>query len=116
MGYILLILLILFLGFVLWVRHLWRTDPLRLFRMMAGIRKPKDSNNSGRRDEENPRQRRYYRRKGKIIPPEYGEDVEYTEFRTYSEETVIAGDSKTAHDEYSESQISDAEWVEVKKK
>lgn len=50
---------------------------------------------------------------GPIIPKEYAEDVEYTETIDYSqsERRVDSNGEQTYH----ESQISDAEWVEIKK-
>lgn len=50
-----------------------------------------------------------------IIPKEYAEDVEYTEFHSYSEETVIADErGKTSY--RSESQVTDAEIIEIHEK
>lgn len=51
---------------------------------------------------------------GPVIPKEYAEDVEYTEIRSYSEDTVIADDGGELH-YASESQVSDAEILEIKK-
>ncbi|MCH5225650.1 MAG: hypothetical protein J1D77_06595 [Muribaculaceae bacterium] len=49
-----------------------------------------------------------------LIPKEYAEDVEFVETKDYSETELR---EKRAHTEtyYHESQISDAEWTEVKK-
>ena len=49
-----------------------------------------------------------------LIPKEYAEDVEYTETIEYSE-TQIGEKTKTTV-KYTESQISDAEWTEIKNK
>ena len=49
-----------------------------------------------------------------IIPPEYAEDVEFVETKTFSETIIGAPDGKTR--QYHESQVSDAEWVEIKEK
>lgn len=50
-----------------------------------------------------------------LIPKEYAEDVEFTEFHSYSEETVIAEDhGKTTFRR--ESQVSDAEIIEIRQK
>lgn len=50
---------------------------------------------------------------GPIIPKEYAEDVEFIETKDYSEKEPI----KTAKvkEVYKESQISDAEYIEIKK-
>ncbi len=51
---------------------------------------------------------------GPLIPKEYAVDVEYTEIRSYSSEETIASDGKTVR--YSvESQVSDAEIIEIRK-
>ena len=67
------------------------------------------------------------RHTGPLIPKEYAEDVEYTEIRSYSSETVIAGDeteSKTKSPRTSvfrkgkesiETQVSDAEIISITK-
>ena len=50
-----------------------------------------------------------------LIPKEYAEDVEFTETKDYSETTDTSkGPSKKEH--YHESQVSDAEWTEIKTK
>ena len=49
-----------------------------------------------------------------LIPKEYAEDVEFTETKDFSSsETKINTGGKT--EIYHESQVSDAEWTEVKK-
>ena len=57
---------------------------------------------------------RYTNTNEPIIPKEYAEDVEFTETKDYSatESRVRNGDKV---ENYHESQISDAEWTEVKK-
>lgn len=53
-----------------------------------------------------------------LIPKEYAVDVEYTEIKSYSSDTVIAPD-RDQTDKIrirQESQVSDAEWVEIKPK
>ena len=53
-------------------------------------------------------------RKGPIIPKEYAEDVEFTETKDFSStESINKGKGKV--ETYHESQVSDAEWTEVKK-
>ena len=56
------------------------------------------------------------RSSGPIIPKEYAEDVEFVEMKTYSEETVITHDTDAAGKTRVkiESQIEDAEYVEIK--
>ena len=51
---------------------------------------------------------------GPLIPKEYAVDVEYTEIRSYSSEETIASDGKSVR--YAvESQVSDAEIIEIKR-
>ena len=49
-----------------------------------------------------------------LIPKEYAEDVEFTETKDYSATEIKEQPAKTVEN-YHESQISDAEWTEVKK-
>lgn len=51
---------------------------------------------------------------GPLIPKEYAVDVEYTEIRSYSNEQVIASDG-TRVSYRVESQVSDAEIIEIRK-
>lgn len=79
--------------------------------------------NSEERDESEAfygRRRRSQRRSRRnpnepIIPPEYAEDVEFVETIDYSD-TKIGENVDTNPKEYHESQVTDVEWVEVKKK
>ena len=49
-----------------------------------------------------------------LIPKEYAEDVEFTETKDFSStESINKGKGKV--ETYHESQVSDAEWTEVKK-
>lgn len=69
------------------------------------------SHNSRQRERRNPFGPDSYTR-GPIIPKEYAEDVEFVETKDYSEterRTVSGSES------YHESQISDAEYTEIKK-
>lgn len=51
---------------------------------------------------------------GPLIPKEYAVDVDYTEIRSYSSEEVIASDGNNVC--YTvESQVSDAEIIEIRK-
>lgn len=62
------------------------------------------------------RQRRRTRNgyKEPIIPPEYAEDVEFVETKSFSETTIGGSDRQTR--QFHESQVSDVEWVEIKNK
>ena len=52
---------------------------------------------------------------GPLIPKEYAVDVEYVEIHEYSATTVIGGDApKEKVEEWHESQVTDAEWVEIR--
>ena len=80
---------------------------------------PRDKSGSRRRQSPPPpppygRSSRGYADEGPIIPKEYAEDVEWTEVRSYSEETRIASDGKSAR-VITESQVSDAEIIEIRK-
>lgn len=57
--------------------------------------------------------RRAARHDGPIIPREYAEDVEFTETVDYSS-SEIREKKKGNERVYRESQVSDAEWVEIK--
>lgn len=50
-----------------------------------------------------------------LIPKEYAEDVEFTETKDYSSSETHTTPSGVKKETYNESQISDAEWTEVKK-
>lgn len=51
-----------------------------------------------------------------IIPREYAEDVEFVETKEFSETTIASDDGSGNRVRYSESQVSDAEWEEIKPK
>lgn len=56
---------------------------------------------------------------GPIIPPEYAEDVEFVEIKEFDNvevaaETVSDDGKKRTRREYTETQVSDAEWVDIK--
>lgn len=92
---------------------------------------PRDShsgNNNTRQQKGNGNTRKSARRRkpqtpewtGPIIPPEYAEDVEFTEIKSYSETTEIngvsrrGGKSKKNDQIRVQSQVEDAEWTEIK--
>ncbi|MDE6480836.1 MAG: hypothetical protein K2L45_11270 [Muribaculaceae bacterium] len=60
------------------------------------------------------RSSRYGYSSGPLIPKEYAVDVEYTEIRSYSSEETIASDDNTVRYKV-ESQVSDAEIIEIRK-
>lgn len=53
---------------------------------------------------------------GPVIPREYAEDVEYVDMPAYSDETEINGSGSDNRSEtvFNESQVEDAEYVEIK--
>lgn len=61
-----------------------------------------------------PRGRKTSAATDELIPKEYAEDVEFTEFHSYSEDSVIADDHGTTAFRR-ESQVSDAEIIEIRK-
>ena len=74
---------------------------------------------SSRYSYDNRRQRRNPFGQGKygnepIIPKEYAEDVEFTEVKDYSGKDIKI-ESPDKSETFHESQISDAEWTEIKK-
>lgn len=48
-----------------------------------------------------------------IIPPEYAEDVDFTEYKDFSE-TKVSGQSGGQRSIHAESQVEDAEWEMIK--
>ena len=56
---------------------------------------------------------RYYGRRESIIPKEYAEDVEFVEITDHSS-TNSRLDERGEQKIYHESQVSEAEWVEIK--
>lgn len=52
---------------------------------------------------------------GPIIPGEYAEDVEFVEIKEYSETTRIHADEQEAGEVYHESQVEEADYIEIKK-
>lgn len=59
------------------------------------------------------RDRRATRHTGPIIPKEYAEDVEFVETKSFPQ-TTIDETSDSGTRQWNESQVSDAEWVEIK--
>lgn len=98
-----------------WMQH--RTEDT--IRRMMGMPSRKEEKKARRRAEKeaqsNQASRRQYKSphpQGPIIPKEYAEDVEYTEYKEYTrKETVINADKTSFH----ESQVEDVEYKEVRK-
>ncbi len=129
------ILLIFLLLFLLWPRIIaWLRPHIQAWmlrriekhiRRAAGIpdEEPRDRRRSRKTDAGNNTDNGYSRHapqhSGPIIPREYAEDVEYTETIDYSSDTTVAPDgTRREHSrvrvETHESQVSDAEWEEIK--
>lgn len=51
-----------------------------------------------------------------IIPKEYAEDVDFVETKEFSSSTINPSSKEYSRTDYHESQVSDAEWVEIKNK
>ncbi len=127
---LLIILIIIFGLWLLWPRirrpiTRWALGRLqkRAFRFMrdaAGMPPEEDSGKTKKKREKGGRDRqraqtRRYRRSGPLIPKEYAVDVEYVEIHDYSSTTVIGEDPVTGRkEEWHESQVTDAEWVEIR--
>ena len=47
---------------------------------------------------------------------EYAEDVEFTETKEYSESEILENESRSERRVYREEQVSDAEYIEIKRK
>ncbi|MBD5356976.1 MAG: hypothetical protein HDR88_08255 [Bacteroides sp.] len=58
------------------------------------------------------RGRQYYNEP--LIPREYAEDVEFVEIKNFSE--TIIGEKERPEKQYHESQVTDVDWVDIKKK
>lgn len=114
----LLVIILLIFG----LPYLWRLlSPLLMrwaqrraqsyFRRAMGM--PPEDDRGSRRSSAGDRDRYGSRpvRREPVIPKEYAEDVEFTESRTYSE-TTIADEGRVSY--VSESQVSDAEIIEIK--
>jgi hypothetical protein len=94
----------------------------KIFRSMAGMPPPpgrkERRERERRRTEESGRRGAYGRRRGKAPVAEMrdvAEDVEYTEIKEYSSDTVIAGEGPDRQRRvYREEQVSDAEYVMVR--
>lgn len=118
MGYILIIIIIL----ALWGLHWLRRHPDILMRWMARriqkqfTRQGGEQSGQDRRRQQQRREsytRRSHGRKEPIIPPEYAQDVEFTESRIYSSDTEVRNYGNSSGATSVENQVSDVEWEEV---
>lgn len=112
------IVIFIIVGIIYLLRYFLRRDPTWIFRTLLKqrIKKMQREQEKARTRREKAAQKaeqQAHHSNSRIIPPEYGEDVEYEEIKEYSHTsaTVITPDGES---EYSESQISDAEWIEIK--
>lgn len=126
------IILIIILLFLLWPRIMAWLGPLfqrwamrrveKMVRNAAGM-PPRDDRRrkqSGKRrgGNEGKKTSRRQRPSEPIIPKEYAEDVEFTETVDYESDRVVAPDGEHVSEHIKikvEQQVSDAEWVEIKK-
>lgn len=129
MGIFLIILILLFVMWpviVRWLRPIIMRYMARKMedqiRRAAGM-PPRDDRRSSRKKQQERQQhstrRRssssYYRgQRQHIIPPEYAEDVEFTEIKDYSKSEEIAPENRKTASYRQESQVSDAVWEEIK--
>lgn len=130
-GFIILILLVVVLPYVYrWLRpYIYRWMQRRAenyMRRAMGMpprgKERKEERSQGRsrsRDESRGRSRGYGQRAyassdEPLIPKEYAEDVSFTEMHSYSEDTVIGEDGGHVKVKV-ESQVSDAEIIEIKR-
>lgn len=121
-----LILIVLFFG--LWLLMPWlkrRAQRMMLNKMedmmrnAAGMppreKKRDKSRKNSRKSSENSRS---YNRgssgSGHIIPPEYAEDVEFTEYKDYSSDVTAVSDGEGNVEYVEQEQVSDAVYVEIK--
>ena len=125
MGTAFLVILCLLFLFIYWIRYQWRRDPMKILRMLFRIPDPdkghkkkktgKNSNTSGGNHSQGYDRRHRFRHGGydsdSVIPKEYAEDVEFVEIKEFGTREDTAGSKNGT---YRESQVSDAEWVEIK--
>ncbi|MDE7160291.1 MAG: hypothetical protein K2O24_05560 [Muribaculaceae bacterium] len=102
----------------MWIVRRLQRNAEDYVRRAAGM-PPRDGKDprEGRRQsrEAGTRRRRAGHRGGPLIPKEYAVDVEYVEIHDYSSTTVIGDDgARKKTEEWHESQVTDAEWVEIR--
>lgn len=125
MGYALIILLVVAYLVVVWLRrHPEKVQMWVARRMMRHMQKQArrqqaqaESEQPGRREVyERASRRRPRSRQEHIIPPEYAEDVHFTEVRTYSRDTDVDARFRTPGASARvqvEEQVSDVEWTDI---
>lgn len=133
MGIFFIILIIIFLCWpwiTKWLRGYMARRAEDMVRRMAGMPSRKEEQKR-RREQERQQKRNGYsagstrgRNRGSAngkdtdsirSMQEYAEDVEFTETKEYSETEIIEDDGKGNRRIYRESQVSDAEYIEIKK-
>lgn len=133
MGIFFIILIIIFICWpwiTKWLRGYMARRAEDMVRRMAGMPSRKEEQKR-RREQERQQQRNGYSAgstrgrnrasaNGKDTDSirsmqEYAEDVEFTETKEYSETEIIEDDGKGNRRVYRESQVSDAEYIEIKK-
>lgn len=97
-----------------YVRNAMGMPPRDKSKKQAGARQSYSSSGSYSSGGYGQRSRRRGYSSGPLIPKEYAVDVEYTEIRSFSSEETIASDG-TAVRYKVESQVSDAEIIEIRK-
>lgn len=119
MGLILILLIILTVllwpRISRWLQRFMLRRAESYFRKAAGMPPPpRQRRQTHGRSNSSRESTRYYRSSEEpIIPKEYAEDVEFVEVKEF-QETEIRADAKNIGKEYHESQVTDAEWEEVK--
>ena len=130
-GLAIILLIIIFLAFIWpsiarWLRRKAMERAEDYLRSSMGM-PPREKKGRGRtKDNDGASQRSYYYRDGgnrsqsrskkePLIPKEYAEDVEFTETIDYSSSTETKKEGDHKFEYYHESQVTDVEWVEVKK-
>lgn len=74
------------------------------------------NNGFTRQNQEAPSRDPFQQKPDSILPKEYAEDVEFTEYKEYSSSSTIKSKSDDAETEIKvESQVSDVEFTEIKK-
>lgn len=137
MGYALLILLVLAFVVIGWLR--WNSDKVQVWmarrlqrhlqkqmrrQMEEAMRKTESEQQQARERvrsrqrhrEPNLRNSRSRTRSGHIIPPEYAEDVDFDEVRTYDGDICVDGsmdDDRQSAGMQEEEQVSDVEWTDI---
>lgn len=117
-----IILLFLFWPTIKRYAHRYMARKAEDFLRQATGMPPRDKHgSSGRGRQRRPAGGSTHRERGRrrdaeepLIPKEYAEDVEFTETVSYSETTIDSGNPRDAKRTAAESQVSDAEWVDIK--